>query len=316
MGKRFTFLSLIMLLLLGRTMAQSVDIIFNDSTVNSYKLKFTVIEGTNGCSVKISRPATELTALEIPTKVTIQNSDYYVTEIDSVAFRNCTKFSSVSLPDSLKMIRGRAFYNCSGLTGDLIIPDNVTYIGEYAFYGCYNIKGSLKLSEKLVTIGRYAFSRNSANNTNMGFSGSLVIPNNVKTIGHYAFNYCTNFRGSLNMSESLTSIGDYAFYYCEGFNKTKNQTSYIKHQIITLSLSKRIFCFPFRVLPHNPTETNHSFHFPLRKDLHTCVALPPNRKKLDQLPLCHSKPRFRYLHRKAQVHVMSNHKTQICLQER
>ena len=217
MRKKFTFLSLIMLLLLGRAMAQSVELTFNEGLNTSYKLKFTVIEGTDECSVKASRPATQLTPLEIPTKVTINNSDYYVTEIDSIAFRNNSKFSSVTLPDSLKIIRGRAFYNCSGLTGDLIIPDNVTYIGEYAFYGCYNMKGTLKLSEDLVTIGQYAFSRSSSNNTNMGFSGSLVIPNKVKTIGHYAFNYCTNLKGSLDLPESLSSIGNCAFYYCSGF---------------------------------------------------------------------------------------------------
>ncbi|MBO5811145.1 MAG: leucine-rich repeat domain-containing protein [Bacteroidales bacterium] len=217
MKKNLLFLSLFMLLLLGRAMAQSVELTFNEGLTTSYKLKFTVIEGTDECSVKASRPATQLTPLEIPTKVTINNSDYYVTEIDSIAFRNNSKFSSVTLPDSLKIIRGRAFYHCTGLTGDLIIPDNVTYIGEYAFYGCYNMKGTLKLSEDLVTIGQYAFSRSSSNNTNMGFSGSLVIPNKVKTIGHYAFNYCTNLKGSLDLPESLTSIGDYAFYYCSGF---------------------------------------------------------------------------------------------------
>ena len=218
MRKKFTFLSLIMLLLFGRAMAQSVDIIYNYGLDTFYKLKFTVIEGTtNECSVKVSQPAKVLTPLEIPTVVTISGNDYYVTEIDSLAFRNSSKFSSVTLPDSLKIIRGRAFYHCTGLTGDLIIPDNVTYIGEYAFYGCYNMKGTLKLSEDLVTIGQYAFSRSSSNNTNMGFSGSLVIPNKVKTIGNYAFNYCTNLKGSLDLPESLTSIGDYAFYYCSGF---------------------------------------------------------------------------------------------------
>ncbi len=217
MRKKFTFLSLFMLLLFGRAMAQSVELTFNEGLNTSYKLKFTVIEETNECSVKVSRPATQLTPLEIPTKVTINSSDYYVTEIDSIAFRNNSKFSSVTLPDSLKIIRGKAFYNCTGLTGDLIIPDNVTYIGESAFYGCYNMKGTLKLSEDLVTIGQYAFSRSSSNNTNMGFSGSLVIPNKVKTIGHYAFNYCTNLKGSLDLPESLTSIGDRAFYYCSGF---------------------------------------------------------------------------------------------------
>ncbi len=52
MKKKFTFLSLFMLLLLGRAMAQSVELTFNEGLTTSYKLKFTVIEGTDECSVK------------------------------------------------------------------------------------------------------------------------------------------------------------------------------------------------------------------------------------------------------------------------
>ena len=218
MRKKFTFLSLIMLLLLGRAMAQSVDITYNYGLDTFFELTFTVIDETNECSVEVYTAPEVITTVDIPTKITIEGSEYYVTEIAEKGFYNCKNFSSIGLPESLKIIGNKAFQNCSSLTGDLIIPDNVTYIGDYAFYGCYNMKGTLKLPEKLVTIGQYAFSRNTNNNNNMGFKGNLVIPNNVKTIGDYAFNYCTSFSGDLIIPNSVETIGNYAFYYCYGFN--------------------------------------------------------------------------------------------------
>jgi len=33
-------------------------------------------------------------------------------------------------------INNSAFYNCTGLTGSLVIPSSVTFIGNLAFHGC------------------------------------------------------------------------------------------------------------------------------------------------------------------------------------
>ena len=71
-----------------------VEITFNEGLSTSYKLKFTVINKTNECSVKLSKTASQSTALEIPTIVTINNSDYYVTVIDTMAFKDKSIFSS------------------------------------------------------------------------------------------------------------------------------------------------------------------------------------------------------------------------------
>ncbi len=192
-----------------------VDIMFNENQGSVYTLRFTVIEGDgiyNECSVKAQKPPTkETAALEIPTKVSINGSEYYVTQIDSIAFRRATKFSSVVLPDSLKIIRGSAFLNCTGLTGDLVIPNNVTYIGQEAFKGCTNLKGTLTLSENLKTIASSAFYNCS------GFTGNLVIPNSVTTIGSSAFYGCSGFKGSLTLSQNITAINNYTFYSCTGF---------------------------------------------------------------------------------------------------
>ena len=217
MKRKSIFLILLLLCAIMTKAQESVNITFNEGLNTSYILQFTTIEGTDECSVKAYRPANNATALEIPTMVEINGSNYYVTKILERGFRNATKFNSITLPDSLKIIENNAFYNCSGLTGNLIIPNSVTSIGDYAFYGCHNMKGTLTLSEKLITIGQYAFAKNG---TNMGFTGNLVIPNSVTSIGAYAFNYCSNFKGSLTLSENLITIDSYAFNYC-GFTSIK-----------------------------------------------------------------------------------------------
>ena len=186
-----------------------VEITFNEGLTTSYKLRFTVID-KNECSVKLSKAASQSTPLEIPTIVTIKNSDYYVTVIDTMAFKDKSIFSSVSLPDSLKIIRGHAFYKCTGLTGNLIIPENVTYIGEHAFNNCTGLTGNLIIPNKVKTIGNNAFY------VCNGFSGKLIIPNSVTSIGNYAFYRCTKFTElSFEEDSNLKTIGDYAFagYY-------------------------------------------------------------------------------------------------------
>ena len=41
----------------------------------------------------------------------------------------------MTIGDSVKTIRGEAFYGCTSLTS-VTIPDSVTTIGKEAFYGC------------------------------------------------------------------------------------------------------------------------------------------------------------------------------------
>lgn len=54
---------------------------------------------------------------------------------------------SITLPDSLLYIRGKAFSlsNGSGLKGDLTIPDNVQSIGEDAFVNNHGLTGNLTI---------------------------------------------------------------------------------------------------------------------------------------------------------------------------
>ena len=69
------------------------------------------------------------------TSITIPDS---VTSIGGSAFSYCTSLTSVTIPDSVKSIGSLAFAYCDSLTS-ITIPDSVTSIGESAFGGCTSL---------------------------------------------------------------------------------------------------------------------------------------------------------------------------------
>ena len=152
-----------------------------------------------------------------------------VTSIGVNAFRNCTGFTSVTIPDSVTEIGEAAFYGCTGLTG-IIIPDSVTKIYYSAFEGCAGItslsigKGvisicnsafygctgltSVTIPDSVTEIGNYAFYRCT------GLT-NITIPDSVKYIGEHTFSYCTGLK-NVTILDGVTSIGWFAFYGCTG----------------------------------------------------------------------------------------------------
>ena len=135
------------------------------------------------------------------------------------AFEGCEGFTSIMIPNTLNYIGYQAFYNCSGLKGDLIIPDSVDHLGYEAFRGCTGLNGHLKISANITEIGYGVF-------RDCGFTGELVIPNKVEYIYGYIdpdydftsgpFQNCKGFT-SLSLPDSLKEIGDVSFIGCSGF---------------------------------------------------------------------------------------------------
>jgi len=132
------------------------------------------------------------------------------------------------------MINRKAFYNCTGLTGDLIIPNNVKVIDDYAFCNC-GFNGSITICSNITTYGEHIFD----NITNLrkgirlieemttipdrlfsnlyDIQGNLEIGSNIRHIGKNAFYNCTGLTGNLILPNSLVYIGNQAFYNCSGF---------------------------------------------------------------------------------------------------
>ena len=167
--------------------------------------------------------------LIIPESVTYNKNNYNVTGIGGYAFCNCTKLTSLTIPNSVTSIEEYTFAYCTGLTA-ITIPNSVTWIGGYAFKGTpwfenqsgliyigsvlYAYRGempkntSIVVKDGVTSIGQYAFG-------NCKALSSITIPNSVTMIGVYAFFDCSGLT-SVTIGNSVTSIGESVFYDCTG----------------------------------------------------------------------------------------------------
>ena len=82
----------------------------------------------------------------IPSNVTYNNRDYYVTSIEDSAFYNCRSLNSIVIPDSVTTIAKKAFEGCTALND--VTFEGSPEIGHYAFWGCPNI--SIVTSQNIV----------------------------------------------------------------------------------------------------------------------------------------------------------------------
>ena len=108
--------------------------------------------------------------------------------------------TSVTLPESVKIIEDSAFYGCARLAS-VKMPGSVTMLGEYAFYECASL-ASVTIPDSVTSIGDYAFS-------GCASLASVTIPDSVKSIGYMAFAQC--YLESLTIGKGVESIGLGAF---------------------------------------------------------------------------------------------------------
>ena len=132
----------------------------------------------------------------------LNSTEKPVTSIGPAAFKDCSKLTSVTIPESVTSIGRSAFSGCSRLTS-VTIPDSVTSIGDRAFQYCSNLT-SVTIGNSVTSIGGWTFDY-------CGNLTSVTIPESVTSIGKKAFAHCSGLT-SIRISDSVTSIGDLAFY--------------------------------------------------------------------------------------------------------
>ena len=172
----------------------------------------------------------------IPESVTYNSVNYSVTTIGESAFRDCSRLTSVTIPNSVTTIGERAFSGCSRLTS-VTIPNSVTSIGEKAFSGCSRLT-SVTIEDgeetlEFITYNRYNIEpfydcplenlylgRNISYNFTLSpfrwqtTLSSVTIGNSVTNIYYYAFYGCSGLT-SVTIPNSVTTIDDHAFKGCD-----------------------------------------------------------------------------------------------------
>ncbi len=130
----------------------------------------------------------------------------------------------VIIPDGVKIIGERAFYNAENMTS-VIIPDSVTSIKGLAFERC-NLT-SVEIPESVTSIEREVF-------TFCSSLTSVKLPENLTSIETWLFYGCSALK-SITIPENVTSIGRYAFFNCNSL------TSIVIPENVT-SIEEGTFC--------------------------------------------------------------------------
>ena len=87
----------------------------------------------------------------IPEKITVDSITFYVEEISSSAFSDCTGMTSIQFPKTIKKIGSAAFKNCTSLS-EVVLPEKITEIESNLFEGCTSL-ASVTIPEKVNKIG-------------------------------------------------------------------------------------------------------------------------------------------------------------------
>ncbi|MBR5102430.1 MAG: leucine-rich repeat protein [Muribaculaceae bacterium] len=147
--------------------------------------------------------------IRIPSSVQNNGKTYTVTAINDNTFRYCNTIEKVVIPNTVKSIGAKAFYNCTKLN-DVGIDINQSQLETIKDEAFYNTAITYFAITPLVTnIGAGAF--NAAKQLRVvGIMGDT----HLTTIGNSAFANCISLE-EFEIPSTVTSLGNGIFYACK-----------------------------------------------------------------------------------------------------
>ncbi len=143
---------------------------------------------------------------------------YPVTAIAERAFEAC-KITGITIPDSVRYIRNKTFFNCYYLKR-INIPNSVTYIGARAFYNCYDLT-TITIPDSVTYIDTWAFAGSGLT--------SVHIPYSVTYIGVNPFYRCSSLE-EITMDDNNSGYYTYDNILFSKYNKELYIVSYASNK--------------------------------------------------------------------------------------
>ncbi len=241
----------------------AVQITVNGITYNDYGSS-TIHEGLYRNVTVVGVSADVAGAVTIPA-LPAQFSDglfyFRVTAIARDVFRDNTKITSITLPNTVTSIGIGAFNNCTALTHFEVDEKNALYSSAdgvllnkngsvLLLYPPGRTESSFSIPETVVVIPEYAFLGSGLN--------SISIPPSVTTIGDWAFGECTNLT-SITIPRNVVDISTSAFNLCTSlthFEVAEENTKYSALDGVLYNKNKT------SIIRYPPNKANASFSMP------------------------------------------------------
>lgn len=191
------FIAAVVVMLLTAPKAGAVDVTVGDFTVSREYNRY-----TSTYTVKVTAYNGNETNIVLPTKATINETEYDITTVGSNVLKKLAGTEgidlTVTIPEGYTTIEGEAFKNCYGLKS-ITIPGSVTAINYNAFDGCKDLAavtfadGSADLS-----FGNKVF-------LNCTSLNNLTLPARLSNAGYGSFQGCTAL-SNLTVDSSSTAL--------------------------------------------------------------------------------------------------------------
>ena len=183
-----------------------IGITFSNKAIKTFE-ELRLFTGLTSLASMCFSNCSKLTSIVIPEGVTI---------LGSGCFKSCSKLTSIVIPESVTSLASMCFQNCSNLTS-IVIPKGVTNIDSGCLAGCTKLTSITASNDNAnyFSIDGVLFNKDKTSiilypNAK---SNEYVIPEGVTSIGEQCFAACANLT-SIIIPERVTSLGNYCFSSC------------------------------------------------------------------------------------------------------